>query len=125
MEELRAALAQPGFQRLVEALDACEEIEIPMNDLADAKQEFRIRQGQQLEESEDKVRAAMHEEVELDGPIARDDKTEVRERVVQQKKKTSKGGGVAADPKEGARPVERRSLGQRLGLFSEIRHSKE
>ena len=67
----------------------------------------------------------MHEEVELNGPIARDDKTEVSEWVVQQKKKTSKGGGVAANPTEGDRPIERRGLMQRLGLFSEIRHPKE
>ena len=69
--------------------------------------------------------APEHEEVELDEPIARDDETETRKRVAQQMKKTSKGSGVAADPKEGDRPAERRGLMQRLGLFSEIRHPKE
>ena len=68
--------------------------------------------------------APEHKEVELDGPIARDDETEMGEWVAQQKRKTSKGGGAAADSKEGAGPVERRSLVQRLGLFREISKPK-
>ena len=66
----------------------------------------------------------------MDGLIARDDETEMREWVrAQLKRKASKVGGAGADSgadsKEGARPVERRSLVQRLGLFREIRHPKE
>ena len=58
MEELRAALAQPCFQRLVEALDACDAIGLPKDELADAKQEFRARQQRYREELEEKARAA-------------------------------------------------------------------
>ena len=170
MEELRAAIDQPCCRRLAIALDACDAIGLPEEELASAEQELSARQQRYMEEpraENEKARAAFraeqtqeyevdelereeliargdeaemrkwlravyarnqapeHEDVELDEPIARDDETETRKRTAQQKKKTSKGGGVAASPKEGDRPVERRGLMQRLGLFSEIRRPKE
>ena len=128
MDELRAALAQPGIQRLEEAFDACEEMGIPANDLASAEQELSARQQRYMEESRaenEKVRAAFraeqtqeHEVVKLNGPIARADEAEMREWTTQEKRKhkaASKGGGAGADSKGGAR----------FGLFREIRRSKE
>ena len=128
MEELRAALAQPCFQRLVEALDACEEIGLPMEDLADAKQEFRARQQRYREElrgEDEKAQTAFraeqtqeHEVVKLDGLIARADEAEMREWTTQEKRKhkaASKGSGAGAGSKGGAR----------LGVFREIRRPKE
>ena len=116
MDELRAALAQPGIQRLGEAFDACEEMGIPANDLADAEQELSARQQRHMEEARADVRAEQAQEHESDEPIARDDETEMGERVAQQKKRKASKGGT--------RPVERRSLVQRLGLCSEISKPK-
>ena len=119
MDELRAALAQPGIQRLEEAFDACEEMGIPANDLADAEQELSARQQRHMEEARAAFRAEQaqeHEADESDEPIARDDETEMGERVAQQKKRKASKGGT--------RPVERRSLVQRLGLCSEISKPK-
>ena len=99
--------------------------------------EAAARQQLELRDEDEKSRAACraeqtqeHEVVDLDGLIARADETEMREWVrAQLKRKASKGGGAGADSgadsKEGARPVERRSLVQRLGLFREIRQPKE
>ena len=124
MEELRAAIDQPCFRRLAEALDACDAIGLPKEELADAKQEFRARQQRYREElrGEDEEQTQEHEVVKLDGLIARADEAEMREGTTQEKRKhkaASKGGGAGADSKGGARRVER------LGLFREIRHPKE
>ena len=106
----------------MEALDACDAIGLPKEELADAKQELSARQQRYVEElraEDEKDRAAL---VKLDGLIARADEAEMREWTTQEKRKhkaASKGGGVGAYSKGGARPVER------LGLFREIRHPKE
>ena len=125
MEELRAALAQPCFQRLVEALDACDAIGLPKEELADAKQEFRARQQRYREElrGEDALDACDAKGLPEEELVRYcEGSTEMREWTTQEKRKhkaASKGCGAGADSKGGARRVER------LGFFREIRHPKE
>ena len=123
MEELRAAVAQPCFRRVGEALDACDANALPEDELASAKQEFNARIQMHMEEQKrffrvenEKAQAARREEQtqavspeQYEGLIARAYEVEMREWTTQQTKKhkaASKGGA-------------------KLGLFREIRHPKE
>jgi len=102
MEELRAAIDQPCFRRLAEALDACDAIGLPEEELASAKQEFSVRQQRYLEE------------------LRADDEWSTQEK--RKLKTASKGSGAGADSKGGA---SRQGPRQALGLFREIKHPKD
>ena len=100
MDELRAAVAQPCFRRLANALDACEAKGLPEEELADAKRELSARQQRRMEElraEDEKARAALREEQTQAALLEQHEVAEMREWVKEQKRMHragSKGGGL-------------------------------